>query len=135
MSLFDFLLKRKKPDQPVVSTENLREVDIDVETWTGDNFEFLIKGDIEIPGEKFDEIMSPISFTCKKIERDNWIYYQIGNDEFSYSFEPPGIQMTFNKKITFKKAKQVGDEVVNNIRSTGQEAELVILSNGNIYKF
>jgi len=43
--------------------------------------------------------------------------------------------MTFNKEITFEKAKQVGDEVVNNIRSTGQEAELIILSNNKIYKF
>jgi hypothetical protein len=135
MRLFNFLFKRKMSYQSVVPVNNTREVDNGKESWKGNDFEFLIKGDLDIPNDKFDQIMSPISFICNRIERDNWIYYQVGNDEFSYSFEPPGIQMTFNKEITFEKAKQIGDEVVNNIKSTGQNAELVIFSNGNIYKF
>jgi hypothetical protein len=38
-------------------------------------------------------------------------YYQVDKDEFSYSWEMPGIQMTFNPEITYLKAKQIADEV------------------------
>ncbi|ASU32274.1 hypothetical protein [Mucilaginibacter xinganensis] len=132
MVFFDLFRKTEKEEEKSYLTT---DEGVEMIESTGDNFEFLIKGDIDIPNEKFDKIMVPISLICRKVEKDNWIYYQIGNDEFSYSFEPPGIQMTFNKEITFNKAKQIADEVLNNIRSTGQEAELVILSSGNIYKF
>ena len=53
--------------------------------------------------------------------------YKVGQDEFSYSVEEPGIQMTFNKEINFDKAKKIGDEVISNIIATGQQAELLIL--------
>lgn len=103
--------------------------------WTGKNFEFLITGDLEITPESHDEIMTPNSFEWIKIEKDNWPYYQVGKDEFSYSWEPPGIQMTFNEDITFQKAKNIADEIMENIHNTGQFAELVILGSRKIYKF
>jgi len=58
---------------------------------TGKDFEFLLTapGDIEIKNEDFDRIMTPDSMDCKKVLRDNWVYYQVGNDEFSYSLKCP----------------------------------------------
>ncbi len=103
--------------------------------WTGKNFEFLITGDLEITAENHDEIMTPNSFEWTKIEKDNWPYYQVDEDGFSYSWEPPGIQMTFNEDITFQKAKNIADEIMENKHKTGQFAELVILESGKIYKF
>jgi hypothetical protein len=43
--------------------------------------------------------------------------------------------MTFNKGISFEKAKKIADEVIKNIRATGQEAELIMLDNSKVYRF
>jgi hypothetical protein len=102
---------------------------------TGKDFEFLIRGDIHILPEDFDRIMTPNTLECNKVIKNGWVHYQIGNDEYSYSWEIPGIQMTFNKEITFEKAKQIADEVINNIVATGQTPELVVLDNSTISRF
>ena len=127
-SIFDKIIKTSK-DNVVIPTKPDRS------KWTGKNFEFLITGDLEIMAENHDEIMTPNSFEWTKIEKDNWPYYKVGQDEFSYSWEPPGIQMAFNDDITFQKAKNIADEIIENIQKTGQFAELVILESGKIYKF
>jgi|GEM_PF-1679959 len=127
-SIFDRMIKTSK--------ENIvTPIAPDSSKWTGKNFEFLITGDLEITAENHDEIMTPNSFEWTKIQKDNWPYYQVGQDEFSYSWEPPGIQMTFNDDITFQKAKNIADEIMENIKKTGQFAALVILESGKIYKF
>jgi hypothetical protein len=79
--------------------------------------------------------MTPNSFEWFKIIKNNWPYYQVGGDEFHYSWEPPGIQMAFNKDITFLKAKNIADEIMGNIKVTGQKADLIILRSDIIYDF
>ncbi|GAB3718734.1 hypothetical protein GCM10027592_61920 [Spirosoma flavus] len=79
--------------------------------------------------------MTPNSFEWVKVVKDGWPYYRVGNDEFSYSKEMPGIQMTFNEEITFEKAIKIADEVVDNIRMLGQQAELEIIDKTQIYGF
>ena len=91
-------------------------------------------GDIDV-FDIWDKVMTPNSFATNQVEKNNWIYYQVGEDEFCYSIEPPGIQMTFNDEITFKKAKAIGDEIIENILAEGQDAQLIILNKSNIYKF
>lgn len=107
---------------------------VDRTNWTGEDFEFLIVGDIDVFSD-FDNIMTPNSFVWTKRTKNNWDYYQVGQDEFSYSVEAPGIQMTFNKEILFEKAKKIGDEIIANIIATGQQAELIILDNKKVYRF
>lgn len=109
--------------------------ELDRYNWTGKDFEFLITGDLEIPDDVYDEIMAPNSYSWIKSNRDGLYYYQVGTDSFYYSWEPPGIQMVFNKEIGYPKAKQIADEVISNILATGQEAELVILQSDQIYGF
>jgi len=99
------------------------------------HFEFLITGDIELSPDQFNSLMIPASFHTKRVERNGWIYFQIDTDEFSYSWEPPGIQMTFNKEATFQKAKQIADEVVKNLNTAGFAAELLVISNAHIIRF
>ncbi len=67
--------------------------------------------------------------------KDDWPFFKVDNDEFSYSFEEVGIQMTFNSEMDFEKAKKIAQEVVENILSTGQDAELIILDTDTIYSF
>jgi hypothetical protein len=134
----DFMLELVQTifDRMKTSKDNIAmPTEPDRSKWTAKNFEFLITGDLEITAENHDEIMTPNSFEWTKIEKDNWPYYQVGQDEFSYSWEPSGIQMTFNEDITFQKAKNIADEIIENIHRTGQFAELVILESGKIYKF
>jgi phosphopentomutase len=71
----------------------------------------------------------------QKVDRDNCYYYQVEGDEFTYSWEMAGIQMTFNKEISFEKAKQIADEVIDNIKASGQKAELIVLDSSNVYRF
>jgi hypothetical protein len=103
--------------------------------WTGENFEFLITGVDEIPNEEYDRIMTPNSFEWKKVIKDDWPFYVVGEDEFSFSWEIPGIQFTFNKEVKYEKAKNIADEIIENINSIGQKAELVILEKNKIYRF
>lgn len=107
----------------------------DRSSWTGKDFEFLITGDINIPADNYDQIMTPNTFVWSKANRNNSTYYQVGADEFSYSWEEPRIQMTFNKDIPFEKAKQVAEEVIGNIKAAGQEAELIVLNSSQVYRF
>ena len=124
MSMFDFFRRKKKSDRPV-----------DKSQWTGKDFEFLITGNIVISENDFDKIMTPRSFDWTKIAKNEWTYYQVGQDEFSYSWEIPGIQMTFNESISYQKARRIADEVVENIRATGQAAELVPLDKTQVCRF
>ena len=103
--------------------------------WTGKDFEFLITGVIDIPADDYDQIMTPNSLEWIKVVKDEWPYYRIGNDEFSYSWEMPGIQMTFNEQIPFVKAKKIADEVIDNIKGLGQSAELVTIDKTKLYRF
>lgn len=118
MVLFDFFkdIFRKTPD--------------DKSKLRGKDFEFLITGDIEIPADEFDAIMTPNSFAWTKADNNGWPYYQVEQDKFSYSWETPGIQMSFNDDITYEKAKAIADEIVENIKRAGQTAELEI-----VYRF
>jgi hypothetical protein len=118
-------------DKPVPSSSH----DADILHWTGKDFEFLITGDINVPVAEYDHIMTPNSLACKKVIKNEWCYYQAGADEFTYSWEMPGIQMTFNKEITFEKAKLIADEVIGNIKAIGQEAELTVLNSSTVYRF
>lgn len=97
-------------------------------------FEFLIRGEIEFP-DNWKEILTPNSLKVEEIIEDEWFDFKVGDDMFSYSFEEPGIQMTFNKEMEFNKAKKIADEVIENIKQTGQNAELLILDNSKTYSF
>ena len=131
MGLFDFFRKRNVADKAVPPTGGNE----DRSQWTGKDFEFLITGDIDIPAADYDQIMTPNTFQWKKVSRDNWYYYLVGEDEFTYSWEIAGIQMTFNKEIKFEKAKRIAEEVISNIKAVGQEAELVVLNSSTVYRF
>jgi hypothetical protein len=103
--------------------------------WTGENFEFLITGVDEIPNEEYDRIMTPNSFKWKKVIKNEWPFYEVGKDEFSFSWEIPGIQFTFNKEVKYEKAKNIADEIIENLKEIGQNAELLILESNKVYKF
>lgn len=102
---------------------------------TGKDFEFLITGEIEIPTDKFNDIMTPKSYPSKLVIHDKEYYYEIDGDRLYYSWEPPGIQMTFNPEISYTKAKQIADEIIKNILATGQQAELLELDSDHLYRF
>ena len=131
MSLLNFFKRSKKIDKDSTAIP----ATVDKSNWTGKDFEFLIIGDIDIPADTYDSIMTPNSFEWIKIEKNNWTYYQVGQDEFSYSWEAPGIQMTFNESIPFQKAKKIAEEVIENIKATGQIPELVTLDKTKVYRF
>ena len=134
MGLFDFL-KRKRKSVKDLSEEKTESEIFDRKNWTGENFEFLITGDVEVPSSNYDDIMTPNSFAWEKTTKNDWTYYKVGQDEFSFSWEMPGIQFTFNKEVKFEKAKKIADEIIDNLRSNGQKAELVILEKGKVYRF
>lgn len=152
MKLFRFLKKKldeldnipkdnlteKITEKPTMETESKTEMDsenIDRTNWTGENFEFLIIGVDEIPNEEYDRIMTPNSFEWKKVIKNEWPFYVVGEDEFSFSWEIPGIQFTFNKEVKYEKAKKIADEIIENINSIGQKAELLTLESNKIHKF
>jgi hypothetical protein len=97
------------------------------------NFEFLLTFDEEpfIKSEDFDNVMTPHSFQWKKLIKDNWVYYQVEEDEFSYSIEMVGIQMVFNETVSFEKAKKIASEVVEKLSNySGQSINLEIITGG-----
>jgi len=131
-------LTQKVTEKSNAETESKTETNnenSDRTNWTGENFEFLITGVDEIPNEEYDRIMTPNSFEWKKVIKDEWPFYKVGEDEFSFSWEIPGIQFTFNKEVKYGKAKKIADEIIENINSIGQKAELLTLESNKIYKF
>ncbi|WP_092447539.1 hypothetical protein [Winogradskyella sediminis] len=130
-------LTQKVTEKSNAKTESKTETNnenSDRTNWTGENFEFLITGVDEIPNEEYDRIMTPNSFEWKKVIKDEWPFYKVGEDEFSFSWEIPGIQFTFNKEVKYGKAKKIADEIIENINSIGQKAELLTLESNKIYK-
>lgn len=110
---------------------------VDRSTLTGADFEFLMTpGDIEIREEDFDRVMTPGSMQWTMTIRDGWTYFKVDNDEFSYSWEEPGIQMTFNVEISYDKAKRIADEVLVKLSEyTGQDMELIFIPRNKIISF
>lgn len=125
-------LEKEKNSETQLSAVNEGEQQ---SSWTGKDFEFLIAGEIDIAPEDYERVLTPNSFEWRKIERENCTYYHIDNDEYSCSLEEPGIQLSFNEEIPFKKARQIANEVVDNIKATGQYAELVVLKKSTVYRF
>lgn len=106
-----------------------------MENYLPGKFEFLILGDIELTDAQFYSLMVPRSFAVEKIEKDMGIYFETGGDQFGYSWEPPGIQMVFNKEAPFQKAKQIAEEVVQNLNEAGFRAELMVVDHSKILRF
>jgi len=129
MGLFDFFRRKHSSKEPN------DERPVDRSNWTGANFEFLITGVDEIPTEGYQEIMSPNSFSWSVISKNDWEYYKVGDDEYSFSVEIPGIQLTFNNEVKFPKAKKIADEIVTNLKEVGKNPKLLILDADKIYKF
>ena len=104
---------------------------------TGKDFEVLITpSDLEIKAEDFDHIMTPESMGWTKTVRDNCSNYHVDKDEFSYSWEMPGIQMTFNSEMAYHKAKQIVDEIVKKLSDySGKKVEANFYSTGGIIQF
>lgn len=133
MRPLEFFKRKQKTKKDQIIIDNLETTDRS--NWTGEDFEFLITGDIRVSDNDHDKIMTPKTINWEKVTKNDWPYYKVGQDEFSYSWEEPGIQMTFNKEITFEKAKMIADEIIKNILESGQAAELIILDKRKVYKF
>ena len=101
----------------------------------GKDFEFLLEGDFSFKDSEFDLIMTPDSLKWEKIYRNDWAYYKVGNDQFSYSLEPPGYQMTFNEEISFDKALIIAKEIINKIKQKKKKVKLVVFKSGDIYSY
>lgn len=110
---------------------------MDTSKLRGKDFEFLIiPVDIEVKPEDFDNVMTPNSIKWEKIIKNGWVYYQVGKDEFSYSWEMPGIQMTFNEEIFYDKAKTIADEIISKLtKYTEREINLIVISKDQIVSF
>ena len=99
----------------------------------GKDFEFLITpGNIEIKPEDFDGLMTPDYTSWKKESKKDRIWYQVGKDEFSYSREPRGIRMSFNRAMRFEKARKIVEEVEVKLKAyTGIEIEVLVVYTDN----
>ena len=133
MSIFNFFRKNKK--QNLNKTEIQKSEPKDNSKLFGKDFEFLIRGEINLSNENYERVMTPNSIPYKKILKDDCPFYKVGEDEFSYSWEMPGIQMTFNPEITYMKARMIAEEVMQNLEAEGQDAELVELKSDVLYRF
>lgn len=130
MKIFNFFRKKKSYDIVPYS-----KIDDSKLALCGRDFEFLIRGEVKLPNKNWEEILTPNSMSWEKIIRDDWPFFRIGSDEFSYSWEMSGIQMTFNAEITYEKARKIADEVINNLRRLGQNPELVEIFSDEIAEF
>ena len=133
MNILNFFRKNKKLNLP--DQKSQKDKPKDNFSLFGKDFEFLIRGDINLSNDNYERVMTPNSISCKKILKEDGPFYQVGEDEFSYSWEMPGIQMTFNAEITYEKAKMIAEEVMENLKAEGQDAELLELKSDEVYKF
>lgn len=106
-------------------------------TVTDEIIEFLITpSDIEVSPDQFDHLMTPDSEPWTKGLKNNWPYYQIGEANLIYSWEPPGIQMAFSGNISFLKAKGIADEIVAKLAAyTSLDVELIVIPGNQVIQF
>jgi len=104
---------------------------------TEEIIEFLITPpDLEISPDQFDHLMTPDSEPWTKGLKNNWPYFQIGEANLTYSWEPPGIQMLFTGNITTQKAKKIADEVVAKLSAyTDPDVQLITIHGNQIIQF
>jgi hypothetical protein len=129
MKLFSFLIKKKTGKPAPISVPET----VDKSKWTGKDFDFLITGNLRIPQDEYDNIMTPNSLDWNKVSIAKWSIYYVGPDTFCFFKDMHGIQMSFNETITYQKAKRITDEIIDNIKSTGQTADLIVLAKPDIY--
>ena len=108
----------------------------DVEKWHGRDFECIIRrkfnadfgDDFDITEKDFNEIFSPESLEYRlETKKDGYTYFIVGDDEYTFDFEPVGVLIFFNDEIKFPKAKLIVDEIVEKLfKKTNQAAEIVI---------
>lgn len=121
--LFSRILRRPKPNSVSSSVPVTDEI-----------IEFLITPpDLEVSSDQFDHLMTPDSEPWTKGLKNNWPYYQIGEANLTYSWEPPGIQMAFSGNITRQKAKKIAEEVVAKLRIyTDLDLQLITIPENQI---
>ena len=130
MKLFSFLKKKWKPDEEILTF--IPET-VDKSKWTGNDFDLLITGNIQLPEDEYDKIMTPNSFPWNKVTLAKWAMYNVEQDSFCFSKDIHGIQMSFNETISYQKARRIADEIIENIKATGQKADLLVLGKPKIY--
>ena len=128
MKLFTFFRSERKDVIRDLVPDN-----VDKSKWTGKDFHFLITGIVQLDKEDYDKIMTPTSFKWSRLSNKLPVY-NVGKDEYGFSFEKSGIEITFSDTIEFSKAKQIADEIVKNICSTGQKVELHVVANSKVYR-
>ena len=129
MKLFSFFTKKNKPNtflDPIPDS-------VDKFEWTGSDFYLLITGATQIEKGSYDTLMTPKTFEWSRISQIKWPIYRVGEDEYSFSFEKNGIEITFCESVRFNKAKQIGDEIVEKLCSTGQIVNLYVMAKPKIY--
>lgn len=126
---------KEEEKEDIKTLESFLEFKPNQDDWIGEDFRCFIrrKGDVEF-GDDFDILSKDFenaliikSKDCKKEQREGWVFYKVGNDEYTFDFEPVGIMIYFNDNITYPKAKEILDEICLNImEASKQEAEVVV---------
>jgi len=93
------------------------------------HFEFLIThpDDFEVADELFDSLMTPDNIKWTKVIKDDWPHYQIDSGYFSYSWEPPGIQMTFSFGFPYDVARLIADEIIVKLKRHSPDSSIDLI--------
>ncbi len=97
-------------------------------------FEFLISGDIDMTDKELSVFFIPAVLRASVDERNGWTYYCVGTSEFSYSVEPPGVQMTFDSVTSYLAARSIADIVLTNLKACGRNVDLQVLDKTKLYR-
>lgn len=87
----------------------------DYQNLTGNDFEFMINlplGIDEIPAEKFDDLMTPITLDWSK---QGWNYF-VGEHSYAASLEFSGYQIIFSDETPFAIALKIIEEIVAKLK-------------------
>jgi hypothetical protein len=95
--------------------------------------EYLIRPNesewFDLHKDNFSEVFRPINFESEPITGWGDHRIKIEGIEISFSYEDPGIQITFWGEVDGEIADQIVDEILKNIeKSTEQSGSVVLLS-------
>lgn len=113
-------------DGPVKLKPFLVKEKMDTSGWTGKDFEFVITGDVQISTGDYDRLLAPNSFKWRKKTVKTCNLYFIDQEAYSFSQEEDGIHMSFTPGFAYPLARQIVDEIIQNLREAGKVVGLVV---------
>jgi hypothetical protein len=96
-----------------------------------ETMELLIVGVGNVLNNVGPEWLAPANMAWQYEVRDKMPWYVVGADGYTYSWEPPGIQLLFDEGVAADRAVAIAEAIVAGMQERGYGGELLVIDGGD----